>query len=265
MTSPLGVVHVHSVYSHDGRDSLAELRSFAIARGLGFIGLTDHAEDFDAVIFARFQDECRRLSDETVTLIPGLEYRFAGWKGLHLLALGLGRWIDPKTPAEFMQEAPPAARLTIAAHPILYRHDPPPEVRAGIDAIEIWNAAYNTRLLPDPRAIRLYRDIRRSRPEVVAIAGLDQHDSRNDRQIRVRLHGGERDPLEALRAGRFTNIGRTMRIGSDVDWSAAQFAGLAVVRSVFDRVEFVQDRTARALQRWQRRRDAQERDRMRDR
>jgi len=46
MPSPLGVVHVHSNYSHDGRDSLASLATFAAERGIGFIGLTDHAEDF---------------------------------------------------------------------------------------------------------------------------------------------------------------------------------------------------------------------------
>ena len=46
MSAPgcVGVVHVHSDYSADGRDSLEQLRAFALERGIAFIGLTDHAE-----------------------------------------------------------------------------------------------------------------------------------------------------------------------------------------------------------------------------
>ena len=42
------VVHVHSSYSHDGRDSLEDLREFGLAHGIQLIGMTDHAEDFEA-------------------------------------------------------------------------------------------------------------------------------------------------------------------------------------------------------------------------
>ena len=98
---PTGIVHVHSDYSHDGRDSLEELQAFASARGITFVGLTEHAEDFDAARFDQYREHCGRASADGVRLIPGLEFRFEGFPGLHLLALGLRAWIEPRTPQNF--------------------------------------------------------------------------------------------------------------------------------------------------------------------
>ena len=248
-SSRVGVVHVHSNYSHDGRDSLADLRSFAQRQGIGFVGLTDHAEDFDAGIFERFQHECTSLSDGSTRLIAGLEFRFAGFPGLHLLALGLSRWIEPTSPAEFMVMAPDASRLTIVAHPILPRYTVPREVLEGIDAIEVWNGVYNTRWLPDPRAIRLLHETQRVRPAVVGTAGLDQHDRRNDREIRVILEQEGDDPLAELKAGRFINRGRTMSFDPWIRWSRFRLGALSLARWSFDRLERGQERISRALKR----------------
>jgi PHP domain len=246
----VGVVHVHSTYSHDGRDTLEDLGQFAKSRGIAFIGLTDHAEDFTAGRFDEYASHCRAASDDAVTLLPGLEYRFAGHPGLHLLALGLRRWMAPQTPAEFTAEAPAIAGLTIVAHPLLPRYRVPPEVAAAIDAVEVWNAAYNTRYLPDPRAVRLLETIRVRRPNVVGVAGLDQHDSRNDRETRVVLHrSGAADPLAELRAGRFDNVGRTMRFASRAPFGPTQLAGLSLLRLGLDTVNRVHERLSRALRR----------------
>jgi hypothetical protein len=244
---PTGVLHVHSDFSHDGRDSLEQLRAFAEQRGIAFVGLTDHAEDFDAARFAVYVERCRAASSDRVALIPGLEYRFPRFSGLHLLALGLSRWIDPDTPAAFILEAEHAARFTIAAHPVLPRYHLPEEVLNHIDAIEVWNAGYNTRYLPDPRAMRLLQQVRARRPEVVGVAGLDQHDSRNDRETRVVLDRPTTDPLAELKAGRFTNVGRTMRFDAAVSWGPWRLGALRAVREVFDRVERTQDWVARRL------------------
>lgn len=243
---PIGAVHVHSTYSHDGRDTLPELHAFAMAKGLGFVGLTDHAEDFDAAVFERFVAECALVSASGPRLIPGLEFRFAGRKGLHLLALGLTRWIEPETVEDFIAMTRGVTGLTIAAHPVLPNYQYPPVVLEGIDAIEVWNASYNTRYLPDPRAIRLLQRVRQTRPEVVAVAGLDQHDARNDRETRVQLLESG-DPLALIRAGRFRNIGRTMTFASSGELGAVSGAALWSARVLFDGVERIQDRAARWL------------------
>jgi len=245
----MGVVHVHTSYSRDGLDAPEQLRAFAAERGIAFIGLTDHAEDLDANQWDEYVEHCRATSDAVVQLIPGLEFRFAGHRGLHLLALGLDRWIAPRTPAEFITMSRGVAQLTIVAHPILAGYRIPADVRAGIDAIEVWNASYNTRYLPDPRAMRLLRDVQRARPEVVGVAGLDQHDCSNDRETRVVVHDANGDPLTQLRRGAFENVGRTMRFDAAVSLSRTRLGVLSLARWAFDGVERVQDRAARSLRR----------------
>lgn len=248
----VGVIHVHSSYSHDCRDSPERLREFALERGIAFVGLADHAEDFGLDRFEDYVRHCRAVSDARAKIIPGLEYRFEGFPGVHLLALGLTRWIAPHTPSEFILQAREAAGLTIAAHPLLAGYRLPEAVVAGIDAVEVWNATYNTRYLPDPGAIRLLHTLRRTRPEVVGTAGLDQHDSRNDRQTRVVIDDAEDDPFVALKAGRFRNVGRTMAFGPAVKWDPIRLAALSLARSALDAVERVQDRAARRRSRGER-------------
>jgi hypothetical protein len=252
MTGPLGIVHVHSDYSHDGRDSLATIRERAVTAGVRFVALTDHAEDFDEGRFAQYSAQCRELSDAKVSMIAGLEFRFPRQRGLHLLALGLERWVAPPTPEAFAADVTGVSALTVMAHPVLAEYRLPPEVRARIGAIEVWNGSYNTRYLPDPRAITLFQSMRRDRPDLVAIAGLDQHDGSNDRRIRVCLTraSDSASPLEALRAGRFTNRGLTMSFGPGAEWTAPRLRALIMARSVLDAVEGVQESAARA---WRRR------------
>ena len=82
----------------------------------------------------------------------------------------------------------------------------------------------------------------------MGVAGLDQHDSRNDRETRVLIDSPVGDPLAQLRAGQFQNLGRTMRFGPSVPWSGWRLTVLTVVRAAFDVIERAQDRIARRLQ-----------------
>ena len=250
VTPGVGIVHVHTDYSHDGRDSVEHLRDVALERGISFIGLTDHAEDVSVGQFEDLVARCRASSDGRLTIIPGLEYRFAGFPGLHLLALGLSRRIDPVTPGQFVAEAGTAARFTIAAHPGLFNYRMPDIVADAIDAIEVWNAAYNTRYLPDPAAVRLLLRVRARRPEVVGTAGLDQHDARNDRGTRVvLLDPGATDPLTELKGGRFVNRGQTIGFPARRPFGPLALAALTALRAGLDGANFVHERAVRALRR----------------
>ncbi|MEP6690699.1 MAG: PHP domain-containing protein [Gemmatimonadaceae bacterium] len=210
----VGVVHVHSDYSRDCDDSLEQIHAVAAARGISFVALADHAEDFEPELFDEYVAHCARLSNDRVALVPGLEFRFARHVGLHLLALGLSRWMRPATPDAFCSEAVDAATLTVLAHPTLTGYRVPASVTASVGGVEIWNARYNSPLAPDPRAMRMLHDLRVTR-HAVAIAGLDQHEVATDGGIRVLVDRTASDPIAELAAGRFVNVGRTMRIGSD--------------------------------------------------
>lgn len=247
-----GIVHVHSVYSHDGVDTLEHLAAVCQDRGIAFVGLTDHAEDFTADIFDEYTRECQAVSGSGVRLIPGLEFRFPGFPGLHLLALGLRTFIQPTTPDEFVRLAREASRFTIVAHPILPHYTIPQDVAAGIDAIEVWNAAYNTRYLPDTRAVRLYHELRARHPHLVAVAGLDQHDAANDRGTRILLEHPSDDPLGQLREGQFRNRGVTLEFGPHAEWGPLALAGLSGLRALLDMANAAHERLAHARARLRR-------------
>jgi hypothetical protein len=245
-----GAIHMHSDYSHDGLDSLEMLREACISRGIRWVGMTDHAEDLDPEVFAEYRANCAALSDDTFKFIPGLEFRFAGFRGVHLFAVDLREWIQPRTLEEFFDQTAAAARFTVLAHPVLCRYAIPPIVLDRIDAIEIWNTNYNTRYLADPRAIALYQDLHARRPEVVATVGLDQHDSRNDRGVRTLISPEDfADPASALRAGRFSTIGRNANFDSRATVSPSALRQLRLERFALDSVNKIHDRMIFALRR----------------
>jgi hypothetical protein len=168
---------------------------------------------------------------------------------MHLLALGLRTWIDPRTPEEFIELARRAARFTVLAHPVYAKYKIPDVVLKHIDAIEVWNGNYNTRFLPDPRSIDILRTVRANRPHVVATVGLDQHDSSNDRELRLLIAKRAGDPLGELRAGRFVNLGRTMTFDSGANIPPVRMRALKVGRVALDSVNHMHDRTVRFMRR----------------
>ena len=245
-----GAIHMHSDYSHDGLDSLEQLRDVSVGRGIRWIGMTDHAEDFDADIFAEYVAHCDTLSDAEFRFIPGLEFRFAGFRGVHLFAVGLREWIEPRTFEEFFAATRDRHCFTVLAHPVLCRHDVPPIVLENIQGIEIWNTNYNTRYLADPRAIALFHEVHALRPDVVATVGLDQHDSSNDRGVRTLIAGNDfANPVSALTAGRFATLGRNATFDSRASLSDGALSRMRVRRAALDSVNRVHDRILFALRR----------------
>lgn len=245
----IGAIHIHSDYSHDGKDPLEQLVDRSVQRGIQFLGMSEHAEDLIPEVWTEYKSHCAALSTSQIAVIPGLEFRFAGLKGVHLLALGLRDWIEPKTPDEFFEATKGNAILTVLAHPVLARYKIPQVVYDRIDAIEVWNGNYNTRHLPDPRSMQIVQTLRQTRPELVATVGLDQHDSSNDRELRLVLPAPTDDPLGEIKAGRHFNMGRTMRIDAHVSVPAAAMRKLTIRRRLFDIVEGMHERIMRGLHR----------------
>ena len=245
-----GAIHMHSDYSHDGLDSLEALRDACIARNIRWVGLTDHAEDFDPETFDIYRSHCAATSDDQFTFIPGLEFRFAGYRGIHLLAIGVSAWMEPHTFEDFFAQAGHAARFTVLAHPILCHYAVPQIVLDQVGAIEIWNTNYNTRYLPDPCAIELYHAAHDQRPDLLATVGLDQHDSRSDRGVRTLVSDSDMaDPIAALTQGRFRTTGRSTSFDSVASITASDFRRLRLKRKLLDAAGFVHDRAIRAIRR----------------
>lgn len=250
MATRFGIIHAHSNYSHDGDASLEELRETFLDRGIQFAGMSEHAEDLSADLFDEYVRHCAAVSDSAVQLIPGLEFRFATHRGVHLLALGLRHWIEPQTIEEFFAQTRRNARLTVFAHPILARYAPPEIVLKNIDAIEVWNTRYNTAHLPDFAAVRLLHTLLKRRATVIGTVGLDLHSLDDDSAIRLVVDAAAEDPLVELRHGRFMNIGRTIRFSPTVQIAPTRLFFLRVARQTIDAVVRSKQKLSRIVQRF---------------
>lgn len=242
-------LHVHSDYSHDAVDSLEALRDRCVERGISTVCLTEHAEDLDAATFAEYVRHCEALSDATFSYVPGLEYRFPTHRGVHVLALGAGDWMTPTTLEAFFAEADRVRAFTILAHPLTCRYSPPSIVGERIDGIEVWNARYNTRYLPDPDAITLYRRLAAARPTLRATVGLDLHDARVDGELRIAMAGAGDDFIGALRRGEYTNAGRNLAFDASANIPDRTMQTLRIQRHFIDAAARVHRRVSFAARR----------------
>ena len=214
-----GLFHVHSNYSSDGRLSLEELREECIKRGLRFMVVTDHAEDFSAGKIKQFIDHCQRISDSDFVIVPGLEFNIDKDHEVHLLVVGLDGLPcenGPEAILEKIREGKNSA-LAVVAHLSRSNHYIPPDYKRRINGIEVWNAAYDSRYLPDHKAIRLYADLRKVNNQLIGFGGLDLHDRSGFRELRISLTNSchnTRELLEDLKAGKFEIRGPFLKISS---------------------------------------------------
>jgi len=169
----VGIIHVHSNFSYDGQHTLDEIASFAKKRGYSFVGMTEHSDTFDEHKMSHFVQQCRRLSGPSLLMIPGLE--FTCDDNLHLLALGTDRFTATKNPISVARFIAAQGGLAILSHPSRYDYRMPLGLETEITGIEIWNASYDGRFLPNERSIELWQALRRRNPSLCALGGQDLH------------------------------------------------------------------------------------------
>ena len=229
-----GIFHVHSSYSSDGRLSLETLREECVKRKLAFMVVTDHAEDFpsgtDGV--KKFVTHCDAVSGNNFWVIPGLEFVIDKERAVHLLVVGLNALpLDDgvegilKTVLEQETDA-----FTVLAHPSRSDYYIPPDYEEKIDGIEVWNAAYDTRYLPDQRTLRFFFSLLQKNPGLIGFGGLDLHDRPGFRGVHISVT----DPwltisglLDLLKRGRFTIRRSPVELSSVPKYG---FLGMTVLR-----------------------------------
>jgi|MTBAKMStandDraft_1061839.scaffolds.fasta_scaffold14175_2 hypothetical protein len=210
-----GIFHVHSTYSYDGKNSLADLVDFCSGKGFSFIVLTEHAQDFDAEKMEAFVNECSSLSNETVTLIPGLEFGFTDYPDLHLLGLGITEIIDPVEITKTIERIHEQKGLAIIAHPSRNKHYIPKQIILLIDGIEVWNAAYDSRYLPNAKSLRLFNRLKEKNPALLAFSGMDMHSVDGFKEMTIRITEPCHNPqqiIARLADGSFINIGKLLKL-----------------------------------------------------
>ena len=199
-----GVMHVHSTYSYDGKESLQSLRDFLIKQGVQFCCLTEHTDKMTIEQAQLFVQECKTLSGSQFLFIPGYEVPY---KKAHILLLGAEVFLGQFADATMLQTWSSKSALTILAHPVRnsFKID---EVMEGVlDGIEIWNQQYEGKYVPRIRSCRLFFKVSAKNPNLLATGGLDFHRKEHFGAPLYSLeleHLTQEGVLSALKKGEYT-------------------------------------------------------------
>jgi hypothetical protein len=172
------MIHAHTTFSNDGELKPAQLASLARRRGFDAVLVSDHFESLRENTFARLVDECRQIRD--CLMVPGYERSFRGY---HILALGVDRWIADRNIQEWADNVRAAGGITAVAHPSRYHHLIPTDILEACDAVEVWNSKffYDGEIGPNPKAYPLLGNRR------YPLCSQDLHGKRHASPVGVRL------------------------------------------------------------------------------
>jgi hypothetical protein len=200
-----GIIHVHSTFSYDGRHSLDEIAAMAKQRGYHFVGMSEHSDTLDEAKVSDLIAACRQVSTPDCLIIPGIE--FTCDDNLHLLAVGIQCYTDQTNPAAVAQFVRESGGVAIVAHPVRYQYQIPSDMVSHLDGIEVWNAGYDGRFVPNDRSLDLVERLRHQNPRLATFCGQDLHRIQEYDHVVLSLscEALEQETiLRALRNGRFT-------------------------------------------------------------
>lgn len=137
--------------------------------------MAEHDRGFDEERWQSFVTACADASDESFTVVPGMEYSDAE-NVVHVVVWGVERFLgEGRAPDLIVEDAVAAGGFTMLAHPA--RRDAwrrvGPHVLDRLNAIEVWNRKYDG-IAPGSIALELAG----ARPRLLPLAGLDFHTAR---------------------------------------------------------------------------------------
>ena len=167
-----GVVHVHSSYSYDGKESLLSLRDFLVSKGISFCCLTEHTDFLTVEQAQLFVQECKALTTSSFVFIPGFEVPY---KNAHILQIGTEVFLGQKADEIMLREWSKKSALTVLAHPVRNAFTLDTAMEEVIDGVEIWNQQYEGKLVPLTRSVSLFKKLQNKNQQLLATCGLDFH------------------------------------------------------------------------------------------
>lgn len=137
--------HVHSDWSFDGTWPLEKIVVALRRRGYDAVLMAEHSQSLDGDSWLRYRRFCAELSDESFTVVPGIEYRDAD-NAIHMPVWGdLPHMGDAWDIGELLERVQELGGTAIWAHPD--RHDAwrrfDPAWAVHLSGIEVWNRKYD--------------------------------------------------------------------------------------------------------------------------
>lgn len=208
-----GLVHVHSILSYDGRHDVGEIAMHARRSGYAFVAMSEHSDTLTDDTMAAFVEACKRVSSAQCLVIPGIE--FTCRDNLHLLGFGVSRYTAERDPAAVARFIRRQGGVAVMAHPVRYAYRLPPDVAVHLHGIEVWNAAYDGRFVPNSETRRLLRRLRGEHGQLLAFGGRDLHAIENACGVHLEVSCEALQAeavVDAMRRGRFSIANGFVRI-----------------------------------------------------
>jgi hypothetical protein len=165
-----GLVHIHSNYS-DGELSLSKIKKKAKEFGMNFVFLADHISKIGGrQKFEDFCRECQSLSEECFLMVPGVEIETL--EGYHVLVYNGKIFSGEGIPAQSLFDifSDEKEVFLVLAHASQVDKKPPLDFMEKINAIEVWNAKYDSRYAPNLKSLNWALE-----NNLIALAGTDAH------------------------------------------------------------------------------------------
>ncbi len=247
-----GIVHSHTTFSYDGKLPPNRFALHLRLRGLSFVGITEHDNTMDAPTVCDLMATCAKLSDETMTLIPGVE--FATARKTHILGIGIKEYFADRDPAAIVREIKQQGGVAVLAHPDNGDFERDPEFLGNLDGVEVWNGGHDGPYVPSVRNILALLEIRKFNPKVLAFSGLDFHDAGQYRGLRLEIdetHGADAVNA-ALKEGRFRVRGKLFSFSPRDEFGPVALAYIRFWRAAIDLIRPIVHR----FRRWRRQDEA---------
>jgi hypothetical protein len=226
-----GALHMHSTLSHDGTMTVSELVDWYKVRGYDFIAIGEHSQDMDDRKIRLLVEAAAEHSHGQFLVIPGIE--FSCNEGIHMLGLGVTDLIGSVDPVTVAREIRTGHGLAILVHPQRLRWRCSADLLRELDAVEIWNVAYDGKYLPAYQALDAFRRMQQANPRLLALAGHDLHrkpPAFYDVAIEMEIPELSSElVLRSLREGAYKIRSRFFSVDSQMRLSWSQAASISVV------------------------------------
>ena len=129
-----GALHVHSILSHDGTMTIAELAAWYRNKGYQFIAIGDHSQDLDEAAVEIMKQQSAENSDAGFLVIPGIEFSCQG--GIHIFGMGVTRLMAEIDPVRVSEGIRAHDGFSVLAHPSRRRWECSAELLLAVEAAE---------------------------------------------------------------------------------------------------------------------------------
>ncbi len=229
-------LHVHSTLSHDGTLTVTEVANWYRQHGFHVVGMGEHSQDMTEAKVRRLVEECTENSDERFRMIPGIEFT-CDREGMHILGVGCVQLTSDRDPVRVGRHIRQHGGFSVLAHPRRFGWQCDREILHYLDAVEIWNLAYDGKYLPWAHAPAAFQRMRQVNPRLLALACHDLHRKVSFYDLAVTAEVNEIScaaVLTKLRLGEYRMKSRFFSAGSDANLSRFQSAALRLASGRLD-------------------------------